>query len=260
MGSGKGRWRLLALIWPFGAGCFIIPAMTQQCEMGVEDRQAVWRHVAPFVGWVVVMNLPLADLAVRYALQSAVTVGLLLWVRPWRYYGVPVWRAQPLALLVGVGVFALWVLPEAPLPPAWHPFQEACLRFGVRGSATGSAGPSPYAPAQCGWLLSTVRLVGSAFVIAVAEEYFWRGFLMRWMKGQPFVRVEPATIGPGLLLIASVVFGLEHSRWLAGVAAGVAYGYLYIRTRDLAASLTAHVTTNFLLGLYVLLTGRYGFW
>jgi CAAX prenyl protease-like protein len=61
-------------------------------------------------------------------------------------------------------------------------------------------------------------------------------------------------------LTSSVLFGLEHSRWLAGVLAGLAYGLLYIRTGDLWAAVAAHITTNYLLGLYVLATGAYVFW
>lgn len=223
-----------------------------------DEHQAMMQHVSPFVAWVLVMQLPLPD-PVHYLVQTAVTLGVLAWARPWRYYGGTGWRVQGLACLVGIGVFVVWVGPESAWLNALTGTRDAYLRYAVRGAAS-PPGPSPYAPDQCGWAISLLRLAGSAFVIAVAEEYFWRGFLLRWMKGSPFLAVEPSTIGWCVLVAGSVVFGLEHSRWLVGVLAGLAFGWLYLRTRDLSAAITAHVTTNLLLGLYVLGTGRYGFW
>ena len=229
-------------------------------EMTGEEKLAAWRHVAPFLAWVLAMNLPMENLALRYAIQVLATVLTLAWVRPWRYYSPVTFRLQPLAILVGVAVFLIWVLPESPWLRSCHGVQELYLRLAIRGVNPVSVGPSPYAPEHCGWWLTAVRLAGSAFVIAMAEEFFWRGFLLRWLKGHPFTAIEPGHIGWGVLLLGSLVFGLEHSRWLAGMLAGVAYGYLYSRTRDLGAAITAHITTNFLLGLYVLATGSYGFW
>ena len=42
--------------------------------------------------------------------------------------------------------------------------------------------------------------------------------------------------------------------------AGLAYGLLFIRTRDVWAACLAHATTNLALGAYVLSTGHWEFW
>ena len=88
-----------------------------------------------------------------------------------------------------------------------------------------------------------VRLFGSAFVISVAEELFFRRWLMRfagfwWMVA---------------------LFAVEHDRWLVGAIAGVLYGWLALR-KGLVSAIVAHVTTNLALGLYVLETGKWQFW
>jgi len=226
------------------------------------ETEAVWRHVAPFVVWVAVMCLPMSNQAFRYGLQVGAGGAVLLFAQPWRYYPPPALRHLPLGLLVGAGVFFLWVFPESPwMKGAAGWFYDLYARTAVRqGPFPSSGGASPYAPECCGWFLSLIRLGGSALVIAVAEEYFWRGFLMRWLQGQPFTGIDPRRIGWGVLMVSSCLFGLEHSRWLAGVMAGTAYAFLYRRTGDLGVAVLAHGVTNGLLGLYVLITGSYQLW
>ncbi len=42
--------------------------------------------------------------------------------------------------------------------------------------------------------------------------------------------------------------------------AGLAYGWLYIRARNLWAPIVAHAVTNGALGAYVVTTGHWSFW
>ena len=108
--------------------------------------------------------------------------------------------------------------------------------------------------------MALVRLLGSGLVIAAVEEFFWRGFLYRFLIAPAFTRVDPGTFAAAAFLAVAAVFGLEHDRWLAGVLAGLAYGAVFVRTRDIWAAVVAHAATNLLLGLYVLSTGAYRFW
>ena len=55
------------------------------------------------------------------------------------------------------------------------------------------------------------------------------------------------------------LFAVEHDRWLVAAICGIAYGALYLR-RGLGAAIVAHVTTNLVLGLWVLKTGQWQFW
>ena len=119
---------------------------------------------------------------------------------------------------------------------------------------------SPFDPASCGWGLTLVRLLGSAFVIAVIEEFFWRGFLYRWIQSLDFLDIDPGKLHLGAFIGVAAIFGAEHREWLAGVVTGILYALLYIRTRDIWAACTAHVTTNLLLGVYVLATRNYLYW
>lgn len=227
-----------------------------------ELGKATLAHVAPFAAWLALMALPALAPAWNYALRTAACLALLAWLRPGRWYGPLGAGHVPAALLAGLGVFALWVLPEsgwALRHPALH---EAYLRWAVLPFGRPPAPPAsfPYAPEACGWPLTLVRLAGSALVIAPIEEFFWRGFAYRWMLAKDFLRVDPGKLSWGWLLAVSAVFGFEHDRWLAGILAGLVYGLLFIRTRDLRAACLAHLVTNLLLGGYVVMTGTWGFW
>jgi uncharacterized protein len=118
----------------------------------------------------------------------------------------------------------------------------------------------PYSPDVCGWPLALARLAGSTLVISPIEEFFWRGFLYRWMLGRHFLNVSIGRFDWIALAMVSVVFGFEHAEWLAGIVAGLVFGWVMIRTRDIWAACIAHATTNFLLGVYVLWTGSWQLW
>ena len=227
-------------------------------QYNANTRMAIISHIIPFVLWVGLMSLPMQDVALRYAIQMAVSLVAFLALRPWRYYSGISIRSLPLGVLVGVGVAVVWILPESAWIRQFPDIYEFYVRYFIRGSDPGTG--QHYAPEQCGWLLSVIKLAGSACVIAVIEEYFWRGFFMRWLVKTDFLSVDPRTVGRGLFFLTALAFGFEHNRWLVGVMAGLAYGWLYCRKGDMAAVSVAHVTTNYLLGLYVLATGSYSFW
>jgi len=226
---------------------------------------ALAAHTVPFLVWLGLM-FGLAYLgepaAWKYAVRAFVCAGLFIWFRPWQWYERLRVRHLPAALFTGVLVFVIWAGPEitgrGPLP-GW---QEIYLRFGILplGELPQAPEPAIYAPEVCGWLLSLVRLAGSALILAVIEEFLWRGFLYRWLIERRFLTVHLHEFDAEAFVIGGIMFGLEHHRWLAGILAGAAYTALMLRTRDIWAACFAHVVTNLLLGLYVLATGAYVFW
>jgi CAAX prenyl protease-like protein len=181
-----------------------------------------------------------------------VQVGLVVlvlaafWSRYDELTGASVPGPRDVALAVGLGlaVFVLWInLDFAPL---------------VIGA--GGDGFDPRDGGVVRWDLALTRLAGATLVVPVMEELFWRSFILRWLQKADFLRVAPASVGLKALMIASVVFALEHHLWLAGLLAGLAYGWLYIRTGNLWVPIVAHAVTNALLGGWVLRNGAWGFW
>ena len=217
-------------------------------------KKSFWL-IAPFATWMVLMTA-LPSTAWAYAVRTAATAAMLaaagaairwngrqtLWNgRLARSSGglvsangqdarSTVWRSLLPGLAVGLTVFAIWILPEQfDLP--WY------RRFCIIGEG------GTQAVAEASAAMIAIRLVGSAFVISVAEELFFR----KWLIG--FAGFWPTV----------ALFAVEHDRWLVAAICGVAYGWLYLR-RGLGAAIVAHVTTNLVLGLWVLKTGQWQFW
>ncbi|KVW94669.1 CAAX prenyl protease-related protein [Thiobacillus denitrificans] len=161
-----------------------------------------------------------------------------------RSYGLPV-RHLLLSVSVGVVVLVLWVNLDA----SWMLLGEP----GEGYNPTDEAG-------RLDWMLVAFRIAGAVLVVPVMEELFWRSFIQRWVQQPDFLNLHPARIGLKALLITSALFAVEHLQWLAGLIAGLAYGWLYIRTRNLWAPIIAHAVTNGALGAYVAATGQWSFW
>ncbi len=185
-----------------------------------------------------------------YGLQVLLVGGLLLaW---WRDYGelgrqsLPTAREAVLAVAVGAAVFALWIHLDAP----WMTLSvDATPAFVGRG-----------ADGQLQWPLIAVRTVGAALLVPVMEELFWRSFLMRWVQDPVFEGVQPAAVGLRAIVIATFLFVLAHTLWLAAIVAGLAYALLYIRSGKLWLPVIAHAVTNGALAAWVVATGNWQFW
>ena len=60
--------------------------------------------------------------------------------------------------------------------------------------------------------------------------------------------------------LQALLFGSEHELWLAGIVAGLAYGWLYRRCGQLWPAIAAHALTNAVLGLWVLQGAHWAYW
>ena len=181
---------------------------------------------------------------------SVLLVGALLWA--WRReYGELFAQTRPrarealLAVLVGSVVFGLVITLDSP----WMRLGEA------------TAGFRPVdAQGNMIWTLVAIRWVGAALLVPVMEELFWRSFLMRWIEAAQFEAVDPGRVGLRAVVLSTFVFMLAHPLWLSAVLAGFAYAWIYIRSARLWSSVIAHGVTNGLLGIWVVLSGNWGFW
>lgn len=178
-----------------------------------------------------------------YPIKTAIVGGLLLFFAS--DYGKPQALYLWFATIIGVAVFLIWIAPEG-----LYPLLEESTPF------------DPYAHLS-GYLVIAwiaVRLLGASIVVPIMEEFFWRGFLLRWLIQQDFNKVAIGTFTWPSFLITTLLFGLEHQRWLVGIIAGIIYNLLLYRTKSIWACVVAHAITNLTLGIYVIATGQWQFW
>ena len=157
-----------------------------------------------------------------------------------------------IGLIGGLVVNVLWIAPEY---STWY---RTWMELPI-GELPPASGPSPYEPSVCGWPLTIVKLIGSAFVIAPVEEVFFRSFLYRRLQARDFRAVPLSRFDLSSFLWMVFLFTLEHDRPVVAALAGAAYGLLAIRF-GLGSAIVAHVVTNLALGLHVICRGEWWFW
>ena len=204
-------------------------------------------------------TLPYSAYPAVYSLKILLTAAAigLAWPSYRRFGG----RVSPLALVVGVAGAAVWIgmwklglekrLLNAVGPDSWL---APILGSGVR-SAFNPLEELADRPALAYGFLA-VRFIGLVFVIAVAEEFFLRGFLMRFVMQQDWWNVPFGQANTTALVVGTVVPMLMHPAEL--LAAAVWFSlvtWLMLRTRSIWDCVVAHATTNLLLGLYVVWAG-----
>jgi len=210
--------------------------------------------VLPFGVWIALMTL-LPQNAAAYATRSAATAAALAWSC---FILKPCWRISSRALSWGIaaGVFvaAFWIFPEN-----WGWYRRWIL-WPIGAELPPDAAPAPYDPAVCGWTLTIAKLVGSAFVIAPAEELFFRSFLYRRLQSRDWWAVPLSRFDVSAFVWSAGLFCLEHPpRFVVAAACGAVYGFTAVR-HGLGAAIVAHVVTNLLLALHVIYHGAWGFW
>jgi CAAX prenyl protease-like protein len=210
-------------------------------------------RAAPFFVFVGLMALrPVLGDAGKYWLYLAQTLagaGVLWAVRP--LVSEMRWAWSWEALVVGAGVCVMWI----GLDP-WYPHLIAA------SDAKAVWDPFSFYAGNAGlaWFFVGVRLIGSSLVVPPLEEVFYRSLFYRYIVKKDFESVPLGHFAWAPFLIASLLFGFEHSQWLAGVVCGFAYQWLVIRKKRLGDAITAHAITNCLLALYVVWRGAWGFW
>ena len=207
----------------------------------------------PFAMWMGLMFV-LPATAESYAIRSAATLatGIVCWIIHRKDRSTATQEVGTCArnafvsaisgILVGLAIFALWIWA-----PAW-PYSEPVAPEGL-----------PYAPQTCGWPLTIAKLIGSAFIIAPAEELFFRSFLYRKLIARDFTSIPLSKFDLSAFLWVMFLFTLEHDRPIAAAITGAAYGLLAIRF-GISTAIIAHDTTNLVLALHVIFNNAWQFW
>lgn len=213
-----------------------------------------YARVAPFVIFLVLTTLQdMLGGDLRYWLYAAKTVvgAWIIW-ELWPIVTEMRWSFSLEAVAVGIAIFVIWVGLD-PYVPKNHLFFEP--------------GGGPWNPntqfgegSAMAWFFVVVRIAGSTIVVPPLEEMFYRSFLYRYFVRTDFQNLPLNHRHLLSWVVTSLLFGLVHYEWLAGILCGLAYQWLVLRKNRLGDAMTAHAITNFILGIYIVWRGAWGFW
>ena len=183
-----------------------------------------------------------SDFEFFYPLRVIAGVALLLRYR--KQLAALNWQWSWRGPMVGVLVFVAWMIgAHFLLPQQAMPDKLAVMTPFLRGL----------------WILS--RIAGSVFIVPIAEELAYRGYLMRRLIRADFESLAYRSVRWPALAVAAVVFGMVHGAlWLPGIVAGLAYGLILVRSGRLGEAVAAHATTNALVVIAVLASGQWQLW
>ena len=110
------------------------------------------------------------------------------------------------------------------------------------------------------WLFATTRIIGSTLVVPFLEEVFYRSFLYRYILTKNWLFTPHNLFDIRPFIVTSLIFGLTHSHWLAGIICGMIYQIIVLRTNRLGDAIIAHSITNCLLGFWVITQQKWHLW
>jgi CAAX prenyl protease-like protein len=113
-----------------------------------------------------------------------------------------------------------------------------------------------------GWAYAflAVRFVGLALIVPVIEEFFLRGFLMRYVMGPNWWDIPFGHVNRTAIIIGTLFPVLYHPEKLAALAWFSLVTWLMVRTRNIWDCVAAHAITNLMLGIYVVTQGEWRLW
>lgn len=114
------------------------------------------------------------------------------------------------------------------------------------------------------WMAVIARFVRAVVVVALIEEIFWRGFLMRFLLKPDgnYWKVPFGVFHWRSYLVVTLAFTFVHDPvdWLSCIIFGSMMYWLAVKTKSLFACILAHGVANLAMGCYALSFGKFGLW
>lgn len=204
------------------------------------------------------LAIPYSHYPLVYTFKIALTLASVGFVLP-GYRQFP-FRVTFLAVVVGVVGVVVWIglcrldLEHAYLQPA---FNNIGLGWIIGSGERAAFNPFvQYADQPLwAWIFLAIRFLGLALVVPVIEEFFLRGFVMRYVVDQQWWEVPFGKVNRLAIVLGTLVPMLSHPELFAAAVWFSLVTWLMIRTRNIWDCVAAHAITNFLLGIYVVTSG-----
>lgn len=196
-----------------------------------EDEVAT--RIVPFIVFMVsgvVVQAFWVTPALAFPLQAAAMALALWWAR--RAIGPLLVRPDAVAVLAGAAVGIGWVW-TAPAP-------------GATPAALLALSPVIFV------LWAGIRIAGTALLVPMVEELFFRGYVQQRLDGDGWARRVLA------VAVSAALFAALHGRFAAAGVAGVIFALVYLRRGRLADAIAAHAVANTLIAAVAAWRGDWG--
>ena len=202
------------------------------------------------IGWML-LGITYEHYPLVYSAKIALTLAAMLAVLPG--YRTHPFRISPWAPAVGVVGVVAWI-------GLCHLGLEARLFAALGFDGFFSSGERPgYNPLvhladspAWAWGFLGIRFFGLAVVVAVIEEFFLRGFVLRFVVAQDWWKVPFGTVTPLVVVLGTAIpMAMHPGELLASLVWFSMITWLMMRTRNIWDCVVAHGVTNLLLGIYV---------
>jgi CAAX prenyl protease-like protein len=244
---------------------FILPFVVYMVVGSFEPVAPKPAHVLPNGRTVPATNnnwfgLEYRQYPIVYTVKIALTLAAIVFVLP-GYRQFP-FRISVLAIVFGITGVVLWIgichleLESALLTPLGL---EEFVGLGARPAFN----PLAELAATPAWAYTflAIRFLGLALIVPIIEEFFLRGFLMRFVIREDFSTVPFGTLTPAAAIIGTAVPMLMHPAELFAAAVWFSLiTWLMWRTRNIWDCVAAHAVTNLLLGIYVVTQHQWQLW
>ena len=235
----------LGFVFLLNRGGYFRNAMDAAAPAPAHDDDATPAYLAPFlvvVACAMITGAFSAGVDWLYPVR-VVAAAWMLWLfrRSYAHLG---WTISWRAIAIGCVTFAIWIA-LVPSGPAGEPLPAALQSV-------------PFAWAAA-WL--AVRIVGYTVTAPLVEELAFRGYLTRRLMRSDFEHLPLGLFSWFSFVVSSLLFGALHGGlWLAGTIAGMTFALALYQRRAIGDAVVAHATTNGLIAMYVLTTGRWSMW
>ena len=197
-----------------------------------------------------------------FPLQTLLTLGVLIYFR--RQYDFRPFAGLTLATLIGALGIVVWIAPGF-LFRVFEMNQSVLKYLGFVGRPNGfDPGFMATHDGSLYWTAVVMRFVRLVVVVPLAEEVFWRGFLMRYLidPDGDFWKVPFGAHHWRSFVIVTAMFTLAHATvdYAAAVFFGSLMYWLAVKTKSLSACVVAHAVANLILGIYVMVSQQWGYW
>jgi hypothetical protein len=203
-------------------------------------------------GTAIWLAIPYSQYPLVYTLKIFLTLAAVIFVLPgYREFS---FRISPLAVGVGVVGIILWI-GICRLNIELALFEKLGLEGYIKRSSFNPFTQLKDQPLWA-WTFLAIRFFGLVIVVPIIEEFFIRGFVMRFVMEKDWWKVPFGTANRLAVIIGTALPMLMHPAEL--LAAAVWFSlitWLMLRTKNIWDCVLAHAVTNFLLGVYVVYMG-----